>query len=71
MEGDEGCISPNGKLLCLGQIEKSHATHDAIIPFMFDYWADLVVHLHLLKSSMPQGILNTIDWFKFGVALKT
>ena len=52
MEGDEGCISPNGKLLCLGQIEKSHATHDAIIPFMFDYWADLVVHLLLIKSSM-------------------
>ena len=31
-----------------------------IIPYMFDYWADPVVHLLLLKSSMAEPIERII-----------
>ena len=37
-----------------------HHMH-GIIPCMFDYWADPVVHLLLLKSSMPRYILIQIS----------
>ena len=50
--GDEGCIGPSGELLCLCQPpppKKKYVQHmHDIIPFMFDCWADPVVHLHLL-----------------------
>ena len=32
-----------------------------IIPFMFDYWANLVVHLLLLKSSMVNLIYSRCE----------
>ena len=48
----EGCIGPSGKLLCLSQIKKLCITRMASFHYMFDYWADPVVHLRLLKNSM-------------------
>ena len=49
--GDEGCIGPSRKLLCLCQTCQKLCTN-GIIPYMFDCWANPVVHLLLLKSSM-------------------
>ena len=31
------------------------------IPYMFDCWHDPIVHLLLLKSSMPQGIYSILN----------
>ena len=52
VEGDEGSIDPSGKLLCLWQTINMKHMHDSI-PYMFDCWADPVVHHLLLKSFMP------------------
>ena len=49
VEGDEGCIGPSGKLLCLWLTRKGMRDKYGIIPHMFDCWAD---HLLMLKSSM-------------------
>ena len=53
IEGDEGYIGPSGKLLCFGKPPKSMQHMDGIISYLFDYWANPVVHLLLLKASMP------------------
>ena len=37
---------------CVFNVPKKYATHDGIIPYMFNCWGDQVVHLLLLKSSM-------------------
>ena len=60
VEGDEACIGPSGKLLCLWKIEKNWLRTHGIISYMLDHWADPVVHLLLLKSSMlqPTGSLH-------------
>ena len=49
VEVDEG---PGGKLLCLWPTPKNMQHIHGIFPFMFDCWADPVVHLLLVKSSM-------------------
>ena len=56
VEGDEGCIGPSGKLLCLCQRPKNYG----IIPYLFDIWADPFVHLLLLKSSLAK-CFNSIE----------
>ena len=55
LEGDEGCIGPNGKRLCLRTTQEVMQQHmHGIMPYIFDCWADLVVHLLLLKISMAK-----------------
>ena len=51
--GDIGWIGPSRKLLCLCKKNQKNMQpmHD-IIPCMFDCFADPVVHLLLLKSSI-------------------
>ena len=49
--GDEGCIGPNGKL-CLLQTPKIMQQMHGIIPYIFDFLVDPVVHFLVLKSSM-------------------
>ena len=52
VEGDEGCISPSGKLSGF-MTSRKHLQHlHDIIPYMFHFWANPVVHLPILKSSM-------------------
>ena len=53
VEGDEGWINPNLKL-CLWQKKK------CIIPYIFNNWANSVVHLLLLKSSMDGHTLTSV-----------
>ena len=51
VEGDEGCNGPTGKLLWTKL--KNYAPHaHGSIPYLFDFWADPVVYLLLLMSSM-------------------
>ena len=54
VEGDEGC---SGKLLYLGQHQKIMQHMHGNILYMFDCWADPVVHLILLLSSMDSAYL--------------
>ena len=51
-------IGPNGKLLHLWQTPKIMQLKHSYIPDMFDYSADPVVHLPLLKSCMVQRLLS-------------
>ena len=51
--GDEGCIGPSIKLCVYVKLPKIILHMLGIIPDMFDCWADTVVHLLLLRSSMP------------------
>ena len=59
-EGDEGCIGPSGKLLCLLQPlpppKKGMQNMHGNITYLFDFWADPFVHLLLLKSSMVEPV---------------
>ena len=48
--GDEGCIGPSRKLLCLSTQKNMQHMH-GIIPFMFDFWAKSVVHLLSMPSA--------------------
>ena len=71
--GDECCISQSGKLLCLCQTPKNMHHMNATIPYMFDCWADPVVYLLLLKSSMTRYksttsrcVLTHRYWYKLG-----
>ena len=50
--GYEGCIGPSRKLLCLCQTPKIVQNMHGIITYMLDCWANPVVHLILLKSSV-------------------
>ena len=52
VEGDEGCIDPTGKLLCLYKMPNILQHMYGNIPYMFDCWADSVDHLILLETSM-------------------
>ena len=52
VEGDEGCISPSGKLLCLLQPQMQHMHCN--ITYLFDFWADPVENLLLLKMLYEQ-----------------
>ena len=52
----EGCIGPSGKLLCLWPSQLMHGN----IPFMFDCWANPVVHFLILKSFTAQVCLKVI-----------
>ena len=52
--GDEGCIGPIRKLLCLCYTKKIMQCVHSISPYMFDCGADPVVHLLLLKRSMAK-----------------
>ena len=54
---DDGYIGPSGKLLRLCQTPK---IMHGIIPYMFDSWADPLVHLLLLKNSMAYQYLPSI-----------
>ena len=49
-------FGPSGKLLCLWNTKKLTQHTHSNIPHIFDHWADPVVHLLLLKSSMAK------DW---------
>ena len=49
-------IGPSGKLLWLCNAKNSTQHTNSYIPHIFDHWADPVVHLLLLKSSMAK------DW---------
>ena len=53
VEADEGCIGPSSKLLSLWQTPKIIQYMPDIIAHMFESWANPVVHLLLLKRSMP------------------
>ena len=54
-EGDEGCIGPIGKLLCISKTKNIMQYMHGNIPYnTFDCCANQVVHLLLLKSSMGQ-----------------
>ena len=44
-------IGSNGKLFFYDKLQKIRKHMLDNIPYMFDYWADPVVHLLLLKSS--------------------
>ena len=51
--GDEGWIGPSKKLMCVYDKSKKIMQHmHGIIPQLFDFWANPVAHLLLLKSSM-------------------
>ena len=52
VEEDDGCIGSSGKLLFLWPTPIIMQNMLGNIPYMFDYWADPVVHLLLQKSSM-------------------
>ena len=64
LEGDEACLSPCGKLLCLWQHQKIML---GIIPHMFDCWVHPVVHLSLspLKSSIGLPLVLSKRLFHF------
>ena len=47
-------ISTSGTLLCSWQPQKMKQDMHDSIPYMFDYWADSVVHLLPRRSSMIQ-----------------
>ena len=54
-EGDEGCIGPIGKLLCISKTKNIMQYMHGNIPYnTFDCCANQVVHLLLLKSSIGQ-----------------
>ena len=54
--GNEGCTGPSRKVLCLCQATKCMQHKYVIIPYyMFDYWADPVVHLLLLPKELHGG----------------
>ena len=44
---------------CVYDKPKNYVAHDGFIPYIFDCWADPVVHLLLLKSSM----VKLIGWW--------
>ena len=53
IEGDKGCIGPNGKLLCLCQAPQNNTAHAWQHSIHVGRWGIYrVVHLLLLKSSM-------------------
>ena len=43
---------------CVYDKPKNYVAHDGFIPYIFDCWADPVVHLLLLKSSMVRLYQN-------------
>jgi len=59
VEGFEGCIGPSGMQLCLWQKSNRIMQHmHGNIHYMFDCWADLVVLLLQLKTSLAKSFLG-------------
>ena len=59
--GDVGCIGQRRKLLCLRQTPQNYAAqswHYSVGRYIFYCWADSIVHLLLLKSSMVKHKLG-------------
>ena len=54
VEGDEGCIGPSGRPLCLLETPKMHDK----IPSTFDCWADPVARLILLPLELHGYVLQ-------------
>ena len=61
VKGDEGCIGPSGKLLCLSTRKVMQHYLNGIIPYMF-------VHLLLLKSSMYCRIHDRLMFIRMATA---
>ena len=62
--GDEGWIGPSKKLMCVYDKSKKIMQHmHGIIPQLFDFWANPVAHLLLLKSSMVRCRIGRLRSF--------
>ena len=57
VDGDEGCICPSGKLYSLWHNQKNMQNMHDNIPYLLDFWADLFVHLLLVKIFMARDII--------------
>ena len=64
VEGDEDCIGPRSKLLCLWQIPKIMQHMHGIILSMLTFGPFQLVHLLLLKTSMP--LTKVLHWWAEG-----
>ena len=51
--GYEGSCLPDVKLMCFWNAKSIETVHEGQKPNMFDNWADMSLHLLLLKRSMP------------------
>ena len=52
-------FGPSGKLLCLDKPYNNMQHMDGNIPFFFDFWADIFVHLRLLDNELHVQAINS------------